>query len=479
METGVVRARTAAGRPPLPPETRARVLAARQRAASASALDACAEKDWATRKGGVHAGHQQSVYGTPSARACYLLSVLRVPAALLLLLLLAALAASCSRAQRPYLGAQVDVLLATYARDDALRRSAPHYAGCECVGAVHVQWGDPQRAPPGGTQGLQDMLNAQAERRLIEANAAARVRKAATRGLPRRAAGSAGLVQAEAERGAELPAGAAAHGEEYGGVDGEMSEQTVAGGGGGGSGGGGGTAAELQRAAAPIRVALARTDSLNERFRPPPGAALREVVLSVDDDVVVSCADVCSGAEAAQSFSSAMVGFYPRLITRAPTGGVEGQPTPQTQRRRQQQGSRRPADAIAPAYRGWLRGVWLSGEYNVVLTKAAFLRRAWLETYVGEPMAVARAVVDAHSNCEDLAMAYMVANMTRAPPLWVRTRSTPVELARPGAGISTAAPWKHRLTRDKCAEELERAVGLRALPTSNLKLVSTTAALLW
>ena len=31
-------------------------------------------------------------------------------------------------------------------------------------------------------------------------------------------------------------AGAAAHGEEYGGVDGEMREQTVAGGGGGGRG---------------------------------------------------------------------------------------------------------------------------------------------------------------------------------------------------------------------------------------------------
>ncbi|CAN0547220.1 unnamed protein product, partial [Laminaria digitata] len=46
-------------------------------------------------------------------------------------------------------------------------------------------------------------------------------------------------------------------------------------------------------------------------------------------------------------------------------------------------------------------------EYSIVLTKAAFVHSKYLELYSGgmvEAMAKVRDYVDAHRNCEDIAM---------------------------------------------------------------------------
>ena len=39
---------------------------------------------------------------------------------------------------------------------------------------------------------------------------------------------------------------------------------------------------------------------------------------------------------------------------------------------------------------------------------------------VGSVMQVVHDYVDEHRNCEDLAMSFVVANITRRPPIWVR-----------------------------------------------------------
>ena len=59
--------------------------------------------------------------------------------------------------------------------------------------------------------------------------------------------------------------------------------------------------------------------------------------------------------------------------------------------------------------------VWWTGRFSLVLTKAAVLHRDHFAAYRAPALAAARARVDAGRNCEDLLMACVVANATRAP----------------------------------------------------------------
>ena len=348
---------------------------------------------WGGEGGG---GPTRRTLDTPAARAWYLLSWLRVPALVLSLIALVACAAAAARPERPFGGARVDVLLAHFDRARALAASAPRYASCECVRAVRVQWGDPTKAGA-PAEALARELNVLARQALP---VAAAPRRAGGRGVP--AAGEGESVLESRGRNDRSPA--------------------------------------------PVYVSVARADSLNERFRAPARAAfstdgvtgvppplLSPIVLSVDDDVLLSCADVCVGAEAAQSFGGQqMVGYYPRLVTHAPLGGVEsGAGAPGLRARwampddpgvggearatspASASASETRADSTPALYRGWLRGVWWSGEYNEVLTKAAFLRTEWLDAYFSEAMTAARGIVDEHMNCEDIAMSYVA--HARAP----------------------------------------------------------------
>ena len=52
--------------------------------------------------------------------------------------------------------------------------------------------------------------------------------------------------------------------------------------------------------------------------------------------------------------------------------------------------------------------------------QGAFLHRDWLATYAMAVPAAAQAYIDAHRNCEDIAMAFVVASASGAPPLYHR-----------------------------------------------------------
>ncbi|KAH7697028.1 RIB-2 protein, partial [Aphelenchoides avenae] len=56
-------------------------------------------------------------------------------------------------------------------------------------------------------------------------------------------------------------------------------------------------------------------------------------------------------------------------------------------------------------------------EYNTVLTGAAFVHRKYLQAYTYDMAGVIRERVDNLTNCEDLAMNFLVANMTGKPPI--------------------------------------------------------------
>ncbi len=69
-------------------------------------------------------------------------------------------------------------------------------------------------------------------------------------------------------------------------------------------------------------------------------------------------------------------------------------------------------------YRYLLRdaAVLLRGSYSMVLTKGAMLHRDWLATYSAMLPPEVLAYVEARRNCEDIAMAFLVASVTGRPP---------------------------------------------------------------
>ena len=77
--------------------------------------------------------------------------------------------------------------------------------------------------------------------------------------------------------------------------------------------------------------------------------------------------------------------------------------------------------------------------------QGAFLHRDYLQHYTEALAPGVAAYVDTHRNCEDIAMAFMVANLTRAPPEYVRAPA----LRDLGQGIFKASPrcleWRCRV----------------------------------
>jgi len=129
-----------------------------------------------------------------------------------------------------------------------------------------------------------------------------------------------------------------------------------------------------------------------------------------------------------------MAGFYPRLSVHRRDGRSE---------------------LTEYVYKSW-PSVFYRDAFNVVLTKAGFLHSRYLELYSGSthPEEI-RNYIDDNMNCEDLAMAMMVANYTKvetgepANPTYVEGEVTDKGLF---GGISTKSG--HMDARSECLDDL-------------------------
>jgi hypothetical protein len=111
-----------------------------------------------------------------------------------------------------------------------------------------------------------------------------------------------------------------------------------------------------------------------------------EAVLSVDDDVMISCASLVFALGVWRANPFTLVGFSPRLHGYDPYSG----------------------DA---RYYRW-QHTWWNGQYSIVLTKACFLHRDHFVSFKQlVPVAVLK-YVDLVRNGEDIAMAHVVARYT-------------------------------------------------------------------
>lgn len=181
--------------------------------------------------------------------------------------------------------------------------------------------------------------------------------------------------------------------------------------------------------------------SLNNRFIPLSGLAHKEGIFSVDDDIRVPCHELGLAFETWRNSPHSLVGFIPRIHIRGAAGALD--------------------------YRCWWN-VWWHGAYSIILTKAAFLHHSYFKMYTEQMPAPIRKYVDDNSNCEDIAMQFLVSNHTNRPPVFVKGH-----LSDGGAlgGISTKKNFvkaQHMDARAQCLNEFTRLFGRNPLVKSHV-----------
>ena len=189
---------------------------------------------------------------------------------------------------------------------------------------------------------------------------------------------------------------------------------------------------------ADVYVLQKEKDSLNSRFE-RISELNSDAVFMVDDDLRVSCSSLEHGFDAWRSNPNGMAGYYPRLASSK---------------------SKSPTEFL---YHTWPVVFWRH-KFNFVLTKASFMHSKYLGLYSGHlfPQAV-RDYVDEHMNCEDVAMALLVANHSKyesslatgggegSPAIPIYVEGVVIDRGLFG-GISTGGG--HMLTRSDCLTQL-------------------------
>ena len=118
-------------------------------------------------------------------------------------------------------------------------------------------------------------------------------------------------------------------------------------------------------------------------------------------------------------------------------------------------------------YRCWWR-VWWYGEYSMILTKAAFMHHDYFAIYSGNTAAPVRAYVDEHRNCEDIAMQFLIANVTTLPPVYVKGHLNDLGALN---GISTSKnviSAGHMDERSECLNDMVKLFGRVPLVSSHI-----------
>ncbi|GAA53731.1 exostosin-like 3 protein [Clonorchis sinensis] len=133
-------------------------------------------------------------------------------------------------------------------------------------------------------------------------------------------------------------------------------------------------------------VFQAARNSLNNRFL-PLDLILTDAVLLLDDDVKLSKEEIEFGFDAWREKPDRIVGHPER------------------------------GHRFDPKEKKWAYNAAPAGKYSMILTGAAFLHKYYLYAYTWDMPPTARDLVDRRKNCEDIAMNFYVAHLTRKPPI--------------------------------------------------------------
>ncbi|XP_068644527.1 glycosylinositol phosphorylceramide mannosyl transferase 1-like [Aristolochia californica] len=198
-----------------------------------------------------------------------------------------------------------------------------------------------------------------------------------------------------------------------------------------------------------LKFDIHKEDSLNNRFKEIQDLKT-EAVFSIDDDVIFPCTSLEFAFSVWQSAPAAMVGFVPRMHWL----------------------DKSTSNSESYSYGGWW-SVWWMGRYSMVLSKAAFFHNKYLDLYTNHMPASIRDYITKNRNCEDIAMAFLVANATRAPPIWVKG-----EIFEIGStGISSLGG--HSEQRSVCVNKFVELYGYMPLVSTSVKAVDSRNLWLW
>ena len=107
----------------------------------------------------------------------------------------------------------------------------------------------------------------------------------------------------------------------------------------------------------------------------------------------VPCSELALGYQVWKGSSRSIVGYMPRVHVRGSDHRY--------------------------VYRCWWR-VWWMGSYSIILTKAAFLHHDYFNIYTNIMPKSVLELVDKNRNCEDIAMQFLISNITQLPPIYVK-----------------------------------------------------------
>lgn len=143
----------------------------------------------------------------------------------------------------------------------------------------------------------------------------------------------------------------------------------------------------------PIMVVKVDRNSLNNRFL-PFDAIETDAVFSMDDDTPLRADEIVFAFRVWRQSRERIVGFPGRY------------------------------HAWDSAQNSWLYNSNHSCELSMVLTGGAFIHKYYLYRYSYDMPEAIRTIVDRFMNCEDIAMNFLVAHLTRKPPIKVTSRWT-------------------------------------------------------
>ncbi|CAG4929750.1 unnamed protein product [Colias eurytheme] len=182
----------------------------------------------------------------------------------------------------------------------------------------------------------------------------------------------------------------------------------------------------------PLKIIRTKENKLSNRFFPYDDIET-ECQLTIDDDIIMLTPDELEfGFDVWREFSDRIVGFPSRLHVWDNTTG------------------------------SWKYHSEWTNQISMVLTGAAFHHKIWSWYYTYKMPAEIRQWVDDNFNCEDIAMNFLVANITRKAPIKVTPRKkfkcpecTNTEML--------SADAKHMSQRSACIDKFTKIYGHMAL----------------
>ncbi|CAG9537824.1 unnamed protein product [Cercopithifilaria johnstoni] len=186
----------------------------------------------------------------------------------------------------------------------------------------------------------------------------------------------------------------------------------------------------------PVIFINSTVNSLNNRFLPYEQINT-EAVLSLDDDIDLRQHEIIFAFRVWREQRMKIVGFPAR--------------------RHSQQGSEVLYDSNHTC------------QLSMILTGAAFIHKAYLYAYTYGMPQVIREKVDEFMNCEDLAMNFLVAHLTREPPIKATSKWT---LRCPACKTNLYQRTTHYLQRHECIQFFAQVYGYNPLLFTQLRVDS-------